>query len=384
MANLTLVWTEASISDEAVLREVARAEGAHAARVGADALPTTLLAALAQGGVVYVATGSHDANRALGLGADEVVRLEHLSRDALSHALRQATVRAEARATRRAQEVGARDDAAAVLAMLAAALGHAVNTPLTIASLTSEALSMGLGPMLAVQERLIGWAALAAPKPELGRLMTTLAEQPTPSQLRVMLSDLREGIGRAAQVADLLGRLSSEEAQPGRANAATTIEDVHAFLRSHIGEDAALRVAIEGPCIVRVGRPTLVLLLAGLLAHTIEAVRAPGVDDARITIGVTGHDDVVLIEIAHEGRPCPTDLRPSMLQPYFSLASDRAGDLTVVGLQQRARMLGGELLLLHEGRTTTLRLALPAVEVELHAGTQPVERAPSSSNRRAD
>jgi len=384
MANVTLVWTEASGSDEAILHDVASAEGARSLCVGVDALPTTLLAALAQGGVVYVATGSRDANRALGLGADEVVRLAHMSRATVSRALRRAAVRAEARASRRAEETATRDDAAAVLSMLASALGHAMNTPLSIASLTSEALSSGLGPLLAVQERLIGWAALAAPKSELGRLMTTLAEQPSPSELRVMLSDLREGIDRAARVADLLGRLSTEEAHAGRANAATTIEDVHSFLRSHLGDDAALHVVIEGPCIVNVGRPTLVLLLAALLAHAIEAVRAVPAADASITIGVSGHDDAVLFEIAHNGRPSATDLRPSMLQPYFAMASHRAGDLTIEGLQRRARLLGGELLVLQEGATTTLRLALPAAEADPPTRTTLLEQTLKTSTRRAD
>jgi signal transduction histidine kinase len=384
MANVALVWTEASESDEAVLHDIANAEGARALCVSVDALPTTLQTALAQGGVVYVATGPRDANRALGLGADEVVRLAHLSRAAVVRALRRAAVRAEARASRRADETATRDDAAAVLSMLASALGHAMNTPLSIASLTSEALSSGLGPLLAVQERLIGWAALAAPKSELGRLMNTLAEQPSPSELRVMLSDLREGIDRAARVADLLGRLSTEEAHAGRANAATTIEDVHSFLRSHLGDDAALRVVVEGPCIVKVGRPTLVLLLAALLAHAIEAVRAVPAAEARITISVSGHDDAVLFEIAHNGRPCATDLRPSMLQPYFAIASHRSGDLTIEGLQRRARLLGGELLVLQEGTTATLRLALPAAKAELPTKTGLLEQTLRTTNRRAD
>jgi signal transduction histidine kinase len=385
MAQVALVCVEASEVDEAFLEEVATAEGVQLVRASKDSLHTALLAGLARGGVVYVARTSRDANRALGLGADEVVRVGHLSRASITRAIKRAGVRADSRTSRVDLELRTRVDVASVLSMLASVLGHEMNTPLSIASLTCEALTEGLPSMLDVQERLIGWATLAAPKPEFGRLMTTLAQQPSPSEYRVMLADLRDGIDRATRIAHLLRRLTSEEPEPGHAHAAATLEDVHELLRSQLGRDGAIRVDVDGPCVVRVGRPTLVLLIAALLAHAIDAVREAAPGDASVRVQASEQEDVVLIEIAHDGRPIPTDLRPSVLEPYFALASGRAAsELSVEGLQKRARLLGGELLVLREGKTTTLRLALPSVEAQLGSNPQPSEPAPESVKRRAD
>jgi signal transduction histidine kinase len=311
------------------------------------------------------------------------VRIGHLSRAAVARAVKRAAVRAEARAAR--AELEARTpDVGSVLSMLAAVLGHEMNTPLSIATLSCEALNEGLHPMLDIQERLIGWATLAAPQQEFGRLMTALAQQPSPSELRAMLSDLRDGIGRATKVARLIRRLSTEEREPGRATVSAILGDLHLLLAGQVGQQAAIELEAQGSCRVQVGRPTLVLCLAALVAHAIEAVRALPRGEARIRLCASEHEDAVLVEIAHNGRAVPPDLRPAFLEPYFVRSSSRVvGELSVEGLQRRARLMGGELLVLCEGPTTTLRLVLPPADVELSAN-QLVEGAPDSRDRRTD
>lgn len=75
MAPLTLVWTEASTLDEALLQQMAAAGGVELLQVERKDVSAALLSAIAKGGVIYVATDARDASRALALGADEVVAL---------------------------------------------------------------------------------------------------------------------------------------------------------------------------------------------------------------------------------------------------------------------------------------------------------------------
>ena len=84
MAHLTLVWTEASTSDEALIQELAPAGGAELLHVERQGVSSALLAAIAKGGVIYVAIDASDASRALALGVDEVVRVGHMSRASIN------------------------------------------------------------------------------------------------------------------------------------------------------------------------------------------------------------------------------------------------------------------------------------------------------------
>jgi C4-dicarboxylate-specific signal transduction histidine kinase len=237
--------------------------------------------------------------------------------------------------------------------------------------------------MLADQERLIGWATLVAPQPELRLLIATLALQPGPSELRLILSDLRHALDRASKISRLLMHLSAEERGIDKVSAASTIEDVHELLRSGLRTRADVDIEVTGPCFVRVGQPTLVMFIAALLAHAVESVRDLASGGARIGLKASEQEDAILIEISHNGRRASADLRPSLLEPYF--ASNRVvGDLTVQGLQRRARLVGGELLVLSEATTTTLRLVLPRAEEGLAASPLAAERAPDSETRRVD
>ena len=383
MAHLTLVWTEASTSDEALIQELAPAGGAELLHVERQGVSSALLAAIAKGGVIYVAIDANDASRALALGVDEVVRVGHMSRASINRALDRAAMRAEARVARTVLGGSGPEDIGAVLSLVASVLGHEMNTPLAIALLNCDALSEGIPAMLDDQERLIGWATLSAPQPEFRLLMTRLAQQPSPSELGVILSDLRAAVDRATKVSRLLMRLSKEQRGIHKVSAASTIEDVHELLRSGLRTRADIDVDVAGPCFVRVGQPTLGMFIAALLAHALESVRSLPRGSARIGLKASEQEDAILIEISHNGRRASADLRPSLLEPYF--ASNRVvGDLTVEGLQRRARLLGGELLVLSEAKTTTLRLVLPPAEEGLAASPLPPESAPDSKTRRPD
>jgi signal transduction histidine kinase len=347
MAQLTLVWTEASTLDEALLQEMAAAGGVELLRVERKDMSAALLTTIAKGGVIYVATDARDASRALALGADEVVRVGHMSRASISRAIECAGVRAEARVARDTLGGGAPEGIGAVLSLVASVLGHEMNTPLAVALLNCDALNESIPAMLDDQERLIAWATLVAPQPELRSMMTRLAQQPSPSELRVILSDLRQALDRATKISRLLMHLSAEQRGVHKVSAASTIEDVHELLRSGLRTRAEIDIDVAGPCFVRVGQPTLVMFIAALLAHAIESVRSVARGGARIGLKASEQEDAILIEISHNGRRASADLRPSLLEPYF--ASNRVvGDLTVEGLQRRARLLGGELLVLSE------------------------------------
>lgn len=197
-----------------------------------------------------------------------------------------------------------------------------------------------------------------------------------------MLVDLRHGIGRAAQVARLVRRLSQDQFA-GSTSAAETIADVNELLRGPLG-GSEVRVEVRGRCVVRVRRATLVLLLAGLLARAIEALRAGPSGKPWLEITASEQEDAVLLEIAHNGAPISADLRPGVLEPYFALSNRGASDHTIEGLQARARSLGGELLILLEECRTTFRLVLPSLPAETEVSAPVPEDAPEAGRRRSD
>jgi signal transduction histidine kinase len=362
MRHLTLVWTEAPEDHVALLKEVAASYGAHLVRTEPAAMPAVVFGAVAAGGVACVVVDSDDANRALRLGADEVVRIGHVTRESLERALDRAAMRSDAR-TARTELAAKAPQSGGAASLLSSALGYEMSTPLLTALVTCEALTEGLPAMLDLQERLVAWASLAAPRTELQNLTRALSGQPSPSELRAMLSDLHHGIDRATRVADLVRRLSSEEDPPGVVCAAEAITDLHDLVGGVIGLRARVKLDIRGACVVRIGRPTLALFLAALVAHAAEALRGVPRDTAAMTLRASEEDDAVLVEIEHNGRTIPADLRPGVLEPYFTREPRRVpGELTIEGLQRSARALGGELLVLSERPSTTLRLVLPREE----------------------
>jgi hypothetical protein len=367
MASLTLLWSEATDAERVVLRDAAAAENAELLRVEAHDAVRAIVAALPRGGVVYLAPGVREASHALGVGVDEVVRCGHVSGPHVARALQQAAIRAAARATRDEIAMRGPQDVGPVLALLSTVLGHEVNTPLSIAALNCDALERCINPLLDAQERLLGWAMLSAPQDELRRLVQRIGRQPGPSELRAIVEDLRTGIDRVISSTRLLLRLSSEEETAQVATARGAIHDLHDLFRGQLSTRIDFSVEVEAPCLVRIARPTLVFLLAALLAHALDAVRESGPARGRITLRASEHEDAVLVEVEHDGATIPADLRPSMMKPYFALPSRFAAEVSIEGLQSRVRSLGGELLVLSD-ETTTLRLVLPPADTALGPG----------------
>ena len=97
---VTLLWIELADGEREVLEEAARDAGATTRRADRDALAAQTFAALVLGGVVVVARTGREASSALGMGADEVVRLGEISRRAVEGAMDRARARAAARRPR--------------------------------------------------------------------------------------------------------------------------------------------------------------------------------------------------------------------------------------------------------------------------------------------
>src|SRR5262245_31799142 len=134
-------------------------------------------------GVVAVITDPEDADRALALGVDEVLRADRADAD-LAAAVSRARLRATARASRDVrlmEEVSHADNE--VLELIVAAMAHELRTPLAVASLNSELLREAIRAVAGVADEIARWAATNAPPPaeELRRILAKrFAAPPTP------------------------------------------------------------------------------------------------------------------------------------------------------------------------------------------------------------
>jgi signal transduction histidine kinase len=102
-------------------------------------------------------------------------------------------------------------------------------------------------------------------------------------------------------------------------------------------------------------------LVTSLLGSSLDAIRDAEVTRGSVRLRVSPEEGCVLLEIQHNGRPMRSDLRPDLLEARFGERA-RLFDSDLLAVRQRARELGGDLLVDNDDDGTTLRLILPGVE----------------------
>jgi hypothetical protein len=100
-------------------------------------------------------------------------------------------------------------------------------------------------------------------------------------------------------------------------------------------------------------------LVASLIAHVLDAVRAADEAGRVIHIGASEHEGCVLVEVHYR-----SSTTAAVLDPFGGLLGSRSEQLdhTLAAVRQGAQELGGDLILAEAEDATTLRLILPIAE----------------------
>jgi signal transduction histidine kinase len=329
-------------------------------------------------GVVAIITDPEDADRALALGVDEVLRADRADAD-LAAAVSRARLRAAARASREVrllEEISRADGEA--LELLVAAMAHELRTPLAVASLNSELLREALGAVGGVADEVAQWAAMSAPPPteELRRILAKRFAAPPTPELDATANDIATALRRANQVIKKMSALAVEV--PGeQCDLSASLCKVEALMRGLLERSATFVVDVP-PCPLRIAlsRAQLVQTIAALLSNAYQACAEAGGGERRIELRLIAHEWMAVIEVFDNGSGMPAEVRRRAQLPFFTTRRPGALGLGLTIAAARVRRAGGDMLIESEvGVGTRVRVFFPSVAASQAAGkfTDPEE-----------
>jgi signal transduction histidine kinase len=357
-SSITIFWSEVTEEEAHVLERVAREHHASLVEVQASTLAFLVFVARAQGAVLFVARTAEEATHALGLGVDEVIRAGEMSDEALTLALGRARARGAARTSYELRRGLFQDDDDLALAALVSSFGRRLAEPIATASVECEWIESTLGPILDVDDKFVEWVARAAPERFARELAVRRLAHPGSRDLLRAFAEARKELQRAGSLARSLAGLASHAERPTAGSIAGLVRDVVGVMSGDYSAWATFTVEVEGPCNVAVAPVTVAFVIAALVVNAVDAIRAGRKGTGRVQVRLSEHEDAVLLEVQDDGRPVRTDLRPSALEPYFSVArSDRTG---LVRVRERMRRSGGDLQVDSDEGGTTVRVLIPA------------------------
>ncbi|HEY1697920.1 MAG TPA: hypothetical protein VGG39_37430 [Polyangiaceae bacterium] len=353
---ITLLCTAAASDPTtlAIVQEVAADRNAEVQHVTEEGLLSEIVGAQARGAVVVLVGSDQHASRALGFGADEVVRVEQARRVTLAGAIARATIRGHARERRVHEGALQRDDAWATFSLLVGGLGHHLATPLMTATANTEVLRTEIAALLQSYSELSEWAALAMPLDEMRKLASKRAEAMSFEEIRSVVDDIHASLRRITGLAEDLRSFARGGTGEG-VHVGTLLREIETFLRDHLSERVEFVVEVADSRPVALARPTLVCLLGALLSQAVTMAERPDRVRPRVRIRTAEHDDVVDVEIEHDGLEL-------MAADLLDLPS--RGSLGLAGVRRRAIEAGGELLTDTDGKSTRYRLLLPASKLD--------------------
>ncbi len=367
---ITLLCTDAATDPATVklVQQVAADHHAEVRRAGETALVSEIVAAQARGAVVVLVGSDQHASRALGFGADEVVRVGLLRYQTLSAAIERAAMRGQARERRLSEGALQRDDAWATFSLLVSALGNQLDGPLMTATVKCDTLRSEITSLLQSYADIHEWAALAMPMAEVRKLAAKRADAMSLDEIRVLLIDLHASLLRIVGLAENLRAFARGGMGEG-VHVGALLKELEAFLREHLSGRVDLVVEVDDKRPVALARPTMVCLLGALLSQAVTMAESPSRGRPRVHIRTGEHDDVLDVAVEHDGLELTaTDL----------LGVPSRGSLGLAGVRRRATEAGGELLTDSDGRCTRYRLLLPLAKLEgvvaAESGTLPRPR----------
>jgi signal transduction histidine kinase len=357
-SSITIFWIEVTDEEAQVLQRVAREHHASPVEVQARALASLVFVARAQGPVLFVARTAEEATRALGLGVDEVIRAGEISEDALTLAIARARVRGDARTSYELRQGLFEDDDHLALAALVSAFGRRLEEPIATASVECEWIESTLGTILDVDDKFVDWVARSAPERFARDLAVRRMAHPGSRDLLRAFAEARKELQRASSLVRSLAGLASHAERSTAGSIAQLVRDVVGVMSGDCSAWATFSVEVDGACRVAVAPVTVAFVLAALIVNAVDAIRGGRKGTGRVQVRLSEHEDAVLLEVQDDGRPVRTDLRPSVLEPYFTVArSDRTG---LVRVRERMRRSGGDVQVDSDEGGTTVRVLVPA------------------------
>jgi signal transduction histidine kinase len=362
MTPPTIFWTGGTDADRLALEEAKELYGAQVIRVNASVLAKLTLAAVARGPVVCIVESDREAGLALGLGVDEVLRAGEVTRVTVEAAVDRARARAAVRASAEYRHALLDQDEEAAFAVLGAALGERLETPLALASVDCAAVSEAMTCLIEVDDEFVAWTALVAPSDQLRHLIARRLTAPTAPELKGVLRRLRASIGRAESLVRLLRELNRTGMRGSPATVAPLLADIVDVMQPIIGPWAEVSVQADAVCVAAASQTTLVVTAGVLLANALDSIRTAGRGHGSIVLRAFEEEDAVIIEVRDDGQQIPSDLRPDVLEPHFSDSpSARRG---LPGLRDRLRRAGGDLLVDSDVNGSVVRAFLPSARVQ--------------------
>ncbi len=323
------------------------------ARVDPQGLELAVVRARTRGAVV-VAGGTED-ERALSLGADEVVAQDV---ERLPIAIARARSRA---AARRGVPDSVPGQELAAVALLGAAFGHEINSPLAAATLSCGWLGENLSPLVKVVEAL-ETQLLAPGAPDRAGLdhVLAVANQANPREIKDVIEELSialDSMGRVVQrVVDLTATHTLE-----KCDLCLIAEEFGVIAKRQVERVARLRVEITSShCPVEMSAARTMAVLSSLLNNAIEAIQDGKPEDPEISLLVGVDDGLVVAEIADNGCGMVPEVRRQALNPFFTTRRPGALGMGLTFAAMHVRHAGGELLLDSEpGVGSSVRIFLP-------------------------
>jgi signal transduction histidine kinase len=355
MLATTIFHTTITETDRLCLERVAPTYGAQLVRVHSASLAKHALAAAARGAVLFIAHNDREAGQALSFGIDETLRAGEITVELLSSAIERAQTRAIARSSPEYLQALLDQDDDVAFATLGATLCERLENPLTLAAADCAAITQALNCLVDIDDQFVAWTALVAPPEQLRNLVARRLTVPTSPELKEVLKRLRVSIGRAESLVRLMRNLTGPTDVKDRVTVGPLLMDVADVMRQLISPWADVSIHADATCVAATSRTTLVVIFGTLLARAIDSIRMTGRGKGTIEVRVFEEEAAVIIEIRDDGREILSDLRPKLLDdPPSSRAS-------LLGIRDRARRAGGDLLVDSDGSGTTVRVFLPSV-----------------------
>jgi signal transduction histidine kinase len=290
----------------------------------------TIAGLLAEGGVLAVVRTEEEGQRAIAYGADEVVLASEAEGETFEKVIERTTARTRARFHRDLYLIDlVRKDDTSALSLLATALGQEIIEPLARAAEQSSELVEQLGD-----------------------------SDEAPSQRAHVILETVAGVARVVeQMRQLIGTSPTDEV----VDLCDVSRNVARSLEPGVLPITRFEVHIaEGPYHVSLPRWQATMVVASLVANSVESVAARGAGVGRVSLNLSMQNDTAVLEVTDDGVGMDEEIRVHAGDPFYTTDARSHLGLGLPLVLARVRRAGGEVIIeSDEGVGTTVRVFLP-------------------------